>query len=160
MSPLLIIASTVISLALIAYTIGVFSERRAGELKPAHLAFFWLGLACDTTGTTIMTIMAQGSGGAISSLHGITGLLAIILMLFHAGWATYVTLRGNEKSRHSFHLLSICVWLVWLVPYFVGLLIGIPVFHVSDAFAVAFAAGVVAVLAFFLLAPKGHGRRA
>ena len=52
------------------------------------------------------------------------------------------------------------MWLVWLVPYFVGLLIGIPVFHVSDAFAVAFAAGVVAVLAFFLLAPKGHGRRA
>lgn len=39
MSPLLIIASTVISLALIAYTIGVFSEHRAGELKPAHLAF-------------------------------------------------------------------------------------------------------------------------
>ncbi len=126
MSPLLIIASTVISLALVAYTIGVFSERRAGELKPAHLAFFWLGLACDTTGTTIMTIMAQGSGGAISPLHGITGLLAVILMLLHAGWATYVTLRGNEKSRHSFHLLSICVWLVWLVPYFVGLLIGIP----------------------------------
>lgn len=66
MGSLLIIASTVISLALVAYTIGVFSERRAGELKPAHLAFFWLGLACDTTGTTITTIMAQGSGGAAS----------------------------------------------------------------------------------------------
>lgn len=159
MSPLLIIASTVISLALVAYTIGVFSERRAGELRPAHLAFFWLGLACDTTGTTIMAIMAQG-GGAISPLHGITGLLAIILMLFHAGWATYVTVRGNEKSRHSFHLLSICVWLVWLVPYFVGLLIGILVFHVSDAFVIVFAAGVVAVLTFFLLAYRGHGHRA
>lgn len=107
-----------------------------------------------------MTIMAQGSGGAISPLHGITGLLAIILMLFHAGWATYVTVRGNEKSRHSFHLLSICVWLVWLVPYFVGLLIGIPVFHVSDAFVIVFAAGVVAVLTFFLLAYRGHGHRA
>lgn len=132
MSSLLIVASTVISLALVAYTIG----------------------------TTIMTIMAQGSGGAISPLHGITGLLAIVLMLFHAGWATYVTVRGNAKARHSFHLLSICVWLVWLVPYFVGLLIGIPVFHVSDAFAVAFAAGMVVVLAFFLLAPRGHGHRA
>lgn len=70
MSPLLIIASTVISLALVAYTIGVFSERRAGELRPAHLAFFWLGLACDTTGTTIMAIMAQGGGVVLEAVRG------------------------------------------------------------------------------------------
>ena len=136
MSPMLATASAVISLALVAYTIGVFSERRSGELKRSHLAFFWLGLICDSTGT---------------DLHPVTGFLAIALMLFHAGWATYVVFRGNEKTRRGFHTLSIGVWLVWLVPYFVGMLIGIPAFHVSDPVALAAAAGVVAVLALALL---------
>lgn len=70
---------------------------------------------------------------------------------YHAAWATYVVFRGNEKTRRGFHTLSIVVWLVWLVPYFVGMLIGIPAFHVSDPIALAAAAGVVAVLALALL---------
>ena len=151
MSPMLATASAVISLALVAYTIGVFSERRSGELKRSHLVFFWLGLICDSTGTGLMPIMAQNSGGAMSPLHPVTGFLAIALMLFHAAWATYVVFRGNEKTRRGFHTLSIGVWLVWLVPYFVGMLIGIPAFHVSDPIALAAAAGVVAVLALALL---------
>lgn len=154
MSPMLATASAVISLALVAYTIGVFSERRSGELKRSHLAFFWLGLICDSTGTGLMSIMAQNSGGVMSPLHPVTGFLAIALMLFHAAWATYVVFRGNEKTRRGFHALSIGVWLVWLVPYFVGMLIGIPAFHVSDPIALAAAAGVVAVLALALLLPS------
>ena len=117
MSPMLATASAVISLALVAYTIGVFSERRSGELKRSHLVFFWLGLICDSTGTGLMSIMAQNSGGAMSPLHPVTGFLAIALM----------------------------------VPYCVGMLIGIPAFHVSDPVALAAAAGVVAVLALALL---------
>ena len=77
-------ASTAITLALVFYTIGVFGERRAGTLKKSHLALFWLGLICDTTGTTIMTTIARTSAAAVSPLHAITGLLAIIFMLFHA----------------------------------------------------------------------------
>ncbi len=154
MSPMLVTASAVISLALVAYTIGVFSERRSGELKRSHLAFFWLGLICDSTGTGLMSMMAQNSGGAMSPLHPVTGFLAIALMLFHAGWATYVVFRGSEKTRRGFHTLSIVVWLVWLVPYFVGMLVGIPAFRVSDPVALAAAAGVVAVLALALLLPS------
>jgi hypothetical protein len=40
-----------ITLALIFYSIGVWSERIAGRLKSWHLAFFWAGFVCDTTGT-------------------------------------------------------------------------------------------------------------
>ena len=42
---------------------------------------------------------------------------------------TYVVFRGNEKTRRGFHTLSIGVWLVWLVPYFVGMLIGAAFAH-------------------------------
>ena len=114
MSPMLATASAVISLALVAYTIGVFSERRSGELKRSHLAFFWLGLICDSTGTGLMSIMAQNSGGAMSPLHPVTGFLAIALMLFHAAWATYVVFRGNEKTRRGFHTpASAYGWCGW-----------------------------------------------
>lgn len=79
-------ASTAITLALVFYTIGVFGEARAGSLQKKHLILFWIGLACDTTGTTIMASIARSSHGAGSPLHAITGALAIVLMLFHAVW--------------------------------------------------------------------------
>ena len=146
MSPLLLAATLTITLAFFAYTFGVFSERRAGTLKKGHLALFWVGLAFDTTGTTIMSVIASGGDDSMSPLHAITGVVAIALMLFHALWATRVVLRGDKAARESFHRLSICVWLFWLVPYVVGLLMGIPALHFSDfAACVTAIAGVLAV---------------
>jgi len=47
-----------ITLALVFYAIGVWSERLAGRLKAWHLAFSWAGFVCDTTGTGIMLDMS------------------------------------------------------------------------------------------------------
>lgn len=105
----------IITLALIFYSIGVWSERLAGRLKPWHLAFFWLGLVFDTWGTGMMFEMA---GGMNFDLHGSTGLIAILLMFIHAIWATIVLLRKDERLITSFHRFSIAVWFIWLVPYF------------------------------------------
>ena len=44
-----------INLALLFYSIGVWSERIQGRLKPWHLAFFYGGLVCDTIGTGMMS---------------------------------------------------------------------------------------------------------
>jgi uncharacterized repeat protein (TIGR03987 family) len=104
----------IISLALVFYSIGVWSERFAGRLKAWHLAFFWLGLVCDTWGTGLMLEMA---GGLTYDLHGLTGLLAIVLMFIHALWATIVLIKKNEKLIVSFHKFSVVVWVIWLIPY-------------------------------------------
>jgi len=104
----------IISLALVFYSIGVWSERFAGRLKAWHLVFFWLGLVCDTWGTGLMLEMA---GGLTFDLHGITGVLAIVLMMVHAVWATIVLLRRDEKWIVRFHKFSVLVWLIWLIPY-------------------------------------------
>lgn len=53
MSPLLMKAVIAITLALIFYTIGVWSEHKAKVLKPVHLAFFWLGLCMDNMAHTV-----------------------------------------------------------------------------------------------------------
>jgi uncharacterized repeat protein (TIGR03987 family) len=108
-------ASIIITLALVFYTIGVWSERLQGRLKPWHLVFFWLGLVCDTVGTGMMFDFA---GGMTLDVHGISGLVAILLMLVHAVWATIVLLRRDERWIVKFHRFSIAVWLIWLIPYF------------------------------------------
>ena len=105
----------IITLALVFYSIGVWSERFQGKLKAWHLGFFWAGLVCDTWGTGLMMEMA---GGLTADVHGITGVIAIVLMLIHAIWATIVLVRKDEKLIYSFHRFSIVVWLIWLIPYF------------------------------------------
>jgi uncharacterized repeat protein (TIGR03987 family) len=112
----------VISLALVFYTIGVWSERISGRLRPWHVAFFWLGLVFDTWGTGLMFEMA---GGLTFDVHGLTGLLAIVLMLVHATWATVVLLRHDERWIRNFHKFSVVVWAIWLIPYFSPMVIAI-----------------------------------
>ena len=89
MPKLLIPAIIFITLALIFYTIGVWSEHRAGILKKKHVIIFWCGLVCDTLGTyTMSRIVAAGTDKGITPtdllIHQSTGMLAIILMLIHA----------------------------------------------------------------------------
>ena len=106
--------SVIITLALVFYSIGVWSERISGRLKVWHLVFFWMGLVCDTWGTGLMFDFA---GGMTFDVHGVTGVLAIVLMLVHAIWATVVLARRDEHAITSFHKFSIAVWLIWLVPF-------------------------------------------
>lgn len=101
MSPMLMFASLAITGALILYTIGVFKERADGRLRGIHLVFFWCGLACDTTGTTLMSIIARESTATTPAIHGITGLAAIVLMLFHAIWATVVYVQGRAHNASA-----------------------------------------------------------
>ncbi len=127
MSPIIMAAAGTISVALVLYTIGVFWERSSGELRVPHVALFWAGLACDATGTTLMSAAAGGMGGAGAlSVHAVTGALAFALMLFHASWATFTLVRGSARMRASFHRLSVGVWLFWLLPYVYGMMQGIP----------------------------------
>lgn len=124
----LILAIVAITLALVFYTIGVFGERKSKSLNKKHVIIFWIGLIFDTTGTYTMSKIAEEGVKGISNIsqtiHGITGALAIVLMLFHAGWATWVLYKNDEKKKATFHKFSITVWLVWLVPYIVGMIIG------------------------------------
>jgi len=119
---MLINAIISITLALIFYTIGVWSEKKQGELKKWHLLVFYLGLVFDTLGTTLMSKIVNS--GFQLNFHGVTGLLAIILMLFHALWATIVLIKDDEKAKANFHKFSIIVWVIWLIPFISGAIFG------------------------------------
>ncbi len=129
MPKLLIPAIIFITLALIFYTVGVWGEHRAKVLEKKHVIIFWCGLVCDTLGTfTMSRIAAAHADKTITPIqlliHQSTGMLAILLMLFHAVWATWVLNKGSEKAKQAFHKFSMVVWVIWLIPYFVGMYIG------------------------------------
>lgn len=113
----MIFAAVLISLALVFYSIGVWSEKISGRLKVWHVIFFWLGLAFDATGTVVMVRMA---GGLTFDIHGVSGVLAILLMLINAVWATTVLVLKDEKAIANFHRFSLVVWAIWLIPYVSG----------------------------------------
>jgi len=119
---MLIYAIIFITLALVFYTIGVWSEKLQGTLKPWHLGLFLLGLVCDTTGTLLMESIASSSSNVVSgfNLHGITGVIAIALMLIHAIWAAVVLIKKDKTMIAKFHKFSIVVWVIWLIPFISG----------------------------------------
>jgi uncharacterized repeat protein (TIGR03987 family) len=119
---MVMVAIIFINLACLFYTIGVWSEKFQKILKPWHMVVFWLGFVCDTIGTGAM---GERAGGIFQlNFHGITGMSAILLMLFHAVWATIVIVKNNEKMKLDFHKFSIVVWIIWLVPMVSGMVFG------------------------------------
>ena len=124
---MLLPAIIVITLALVFYSIGIWAEHIQRELKPWHAVFFGLGLAADASGTFLMTRIsdasesaAEGTGGVLIAIMGVTGALALALMAIHLVWAIVVLVRNKENEKNNFHKSSLLVWAIWLVPYIAG----------------------------------------
>lgn len=124
----LIFAIITITLALVFYTVGVFGERKARSLHKKHVIIFWLGLVCDTIGTVTMSKIANSGTAEVTqnglNIHAYTGLVAIVLMLFHAVWATWVLYKKDQAKKETFHKFSFIVWIIWLIPYVIGMIVG------------------------------------
>ena len=119
----LIISTVLITLALIFYSLGVWSERLSKYLKSWHVIAFWLGFIFDISGTWSMHQIATRPFN-LGDVHTLTGQIALWLMFLHALWATWVILKGSEKIRLGFHRYSLFVWIIWLIPYFGGMYLG------------------------------------
>ena len=119
----LIAAICVISSALVFYTIGVWGERIQRKLKAWHVAFFVAGLFADAVGTGLMEQIAQMTG-LQDNLHTINGIIAIVLMFIHALWALWTYFKGSRKAKAHFNRFSIVVWCIWLIPYCIGIYLG------------------------------------
>jgi uncharacterized repeat protein (TIGR03987 family) len=119
--PLLTISAIVlISLALVFYSIGIWSERYSRYLKTWHVVCFWLGLLFDISGTYAMHLISTREFNILEP-HTLTGQIALWVMLVHVVWATYVIKWGSENTHRKFHVYSIHVWMLWMVPYLGGM---------------------------------------
>ncbi|MEA3457119.1 MAG: HsmA family protein [Candidatus Thermoplasmatota archaeon] len=114
------IAVILILLALTCYSVGVFSEKISGRLKPWHVVAFWVGLLFDTTGTALMSTLSDDDSES-NFLHLLTGIIAIGSMAFHAILASIVLRSGNEKLLTKFPNFSLFIWVIWLLSFVTGM---------------------------------------
>ena len=121
MPTIVLIAICSFSLALIFYSLGVWLERFAKELNYLHLIYFWLGFIADSIGTHY--VMNETSGFSWN-FHTISGILGLGLMFIHSLWATCVLVKKQKEAVKRFHHFSLTVWIIWLVPYGTGLILG------------------------------------
>lgn len=120
--PRVVLAALVLMFTAFAlYSVGVWAVVRAKHLRSWHAGCFWAGVLLDSAGTEIMRRLA---GGFRWNLHTATGAAALSLMLLHAAWASIVLLRRDERALRTFHRISLTVWVIWLVPFVTGLLLG------------------------------------
>jgi uncharacterized repeat protein (TIGR03987 family) len=121
MPPLVRAAVLLMVTAFVLYSSGVWAVFLARHLRPWHAGLFWLGFFSDGAGTEMMRRLA---GGFHWNLHTATGAAALLLMLGHALWATRTLMKGAEGPIHTFHRISITVWVVWLIPFVSGMILG------------------------------------
>jgi uncharacterized repeat protein (TIGR03987 family) len=120
--PAVVLAAVVLMFAAFAlYSLGVWAVVLTKHLRPWHAGLFWAGFILDSAGTELMRRLA---GGFQWSLHTATGAAALFLMFAHAVWASLVLARRDERALRTFHRISITVWVIWLIPFVTGLILG------------------------------------
>lgn len=119
----LIAAIIIITMALIFYSVGVWSERIQHGLRGWHVVAFGLGLVCDFVGTAFMAELVRLTGQD-NRLHAVLGSIAVFLMAIHAVWAFWTFRKGSVRAKRNFSRFSIVVWCIWLIPYFIGVYLG------------------------------------
>jgi hypothetical protein len=121
MLPLAKIAATVVSLALISYSIAIITEQRKRKVINLVLIFLTLGVSLDISATTMMIIVSENSP---FTLHGILGYSSLTLMVIDAIllWRFRMKNSSAEKVARPLHLYSRIAYIWWVAAYITGTL--------------------------------------
>jgi uncharacterized repeat protein (TIGR03987 family) len=115
-------ATILFSIALVLYTIAIWSERLSLQLKNWHVLVFFAGVVTDFIATWI-TI--KFIGAIVFTPHALFGFAALILMVLHFIWALMVRVNNSQKMATLFHKFGLFVWSVWMISYITGFTLGI-----------------------------------
>lgn len=121
MSPLLLTAVILFTIAMVFYSWGIWAERRARRLKLWHVKMFACGVCVDTLATILTFVVI---GGIVWTPHSVMGFISLGLMAIHFAWALRVMKRGDEHALTNFHKLSLIVWSIWMFSYLSGFVLG------------------------------------
>jgi len=121
MLPLAKIAATVISLALISYSIAIITEQRRRKVINRVLIFLTLGVVLDISATTMMIIVSENSP---FTLHGMLGYSSLTLMVIDAVllWRFRIKTSSSELVPKPLHLYSRIAYIWWVAAYITGTL--------------------------------------
>jgi hypothetical protein len=119
MPPLARIAATVVTLALISYSIAILSEQRKRKVINLVLVFLSLGVLLDISATTMMIIVSENSP---FTLHGILGYSSLTAMIIDAIllWRLRLKKGSQEIVTRPVHLYSRIAYIWWVAAYITG----------------------------------------
>ena len=122
MNTLSIIGATIVTLALISYSIGIISEQVKRKIIPRVLIFITLGVVLDVTATIFMIL---GSKNSPFTIHGFIGYSALLIMLIELIriWRARNKLGIRADVPKGLHLYSRYAYIWWVIAYITGSLI-------------------------------------
>ena len=114
-----IIASFIVTLALIFYSLG-FSKENRNKLVTGKVMFFYtIGVFLDITATIMMII---GSSKGMLTIHGIIGYSSLLGMLTDTVllWRHNRSQGTETKVNHGLHIYSRISFTWWIIAYITG----------------------------------------
>ena len=119
MKTISMIGAFIVTLALISYSIAVFSEYRKRHIHKRLLIFLTIGLILDITATACMII---GSTNSPFTLHGSLGYSALTLMLIDTIliWRFYKNYGFELQVPTALHRYTIIAYSWWVIAYITG----------------------------------------
>ena len=132
MNPTLMAGTAIVTVALIAYSVGVIHEQRRRKISGFVLFFLTAGICLDITATIFMII---GSHHIPITFHGVLGYSALGGMLIDTIliWKARLQprlrprLKKTETVSKNLHLYTRIAYLWWVIAYFAGVFIAM--FH-------------------------------
>jgi uncharacterized repeat protein (TIGR03987 family) len=122
MKTILMIGVIIVILALIFYSLGIFTEQRHKRIDKRVLSFLSLGLIFDISATACMIIGSTNSPFTFHGFIGYTGLLAMSIETFLA-YQFYTKHGPNAKVSSALHWYSRLSYLLWVIVFITGSLL-------------------------------------
>lgn len=122
MSPILIAGTTIVNLALVAYSIAIITEQRHKRANNRVMIFLSVGVLLDIIATVCMV---SGSTHSFMSSHGFLGYSALLAMLidFTLLWRFRRNCGPGLLVSKSLHLYSRYAYAWWVGAYITGAVI-------------------------------------
>lgn len=113
---------SVVNLALIAYSVAIFTEQRKKVVNNIVLTFISVGVFFDIVATTCMII---GSTHTALSSHGLIGYSSLTGMLVDCIllWKFRLVHGENVIVKKNLHLYSRIAYFWWIIAYITGAII-------------------------------------
>jgi hypothetical protein len=116
------IASFIVTLALVFYSIGFSKERKRKLVTGKVLQFYTIGVCLDITATILMII---GSSKGMLTVHGMIGYSSLLGMLTDTIllWRHNLRQGSETEVNRGLHMYSRIAFTWWIIAYITGALL-------------------------------------
>jgi len=122
MNTLSMIGASVVTIALVSYSIGIISEQVKKKLIPRVMIFVTMGVVLDVTATIFMILGSKNSPFTLHGFIGYSALLAMIIEVIRI-WNAFIKRGIRSDVPGAVHLYSRYAYIWWVIAYITGTLI-------------------------------------